>query len=270
MTGGLFLNALSYCLTGLFAGLMAGLLGIGGGIIVVPALFFLFEQNPAISNDLAPHLAVGSSLAVMIFSSLAAIRAHHQRANVSWSVFNHIWPGLVSGVILAAVIARILPADWLKAFLGVFLLGAAIRMRTGLPSRPEGSFPAAWINHSFSFFTGLISGLLGIGGGLMIVPYLAYCGVNIKKIAGISALCTLAVGAIGCLAFTISGLTDRELPYGAYGYVYWPAVIPIAISSILFAPVGVSLNYRLPVRRLNIIFIIMLVVTAVNLLWDFV
>ncbi|KTC68870.1 permease [Legionella birminghamensis] len=269
MSNILLFNGLAYSLTGIFAGLMAGLLGIGGGIIVVPALLFLFEQNPLITNELAPHLAVGSSLAVMVFSSLAAIWAHHQRANVSWPLFNHVWPGLATGVMLAAAIARILPAYWLKALLGIFLVGAAIRMRSGLPSRTQGSFPAAWINHSFSLFTGFISGLLGIGGGLIIVPYLAYCGVDIKKIAGISALCTLTVGAIGCIAFTIAGYTDTQLPSGACGYVYWPAVLPIAVSSILFAPAGVSLNYRLPVKQLNYIFIFMLIVTAVHLLWDF-
>ncbi len=267
IAGDWVLSGVVYALIGAFAGLMSGAIGIGGGIIIVPGLVFVFQLNHIIPDNLAMHVAAGSSLAVIIFTSLAAVRVHYKIGEILWPVFNRLWPGLVLGVISGVLIADAVPTSWLKILFGLFLLFVAVKMFANLKGSATSTAPGFWSNGIISYFIGMLSGLLGVGGGVLIVPYLTYCGVTMRKIVSVSNLCTFAVGTIGTVVFIFTGQNDMaNIPYST-GYIYWPAVFLVGIPSILMAPFGVKLNYILPMQYLTYGFIVLLILTALKMLF---
>lgn len=258
-----------YLLAGTFAGLMSGIMGIGGGLVVVPALLFIYGHNPLFPHDILMPMAAGTSLAVMAFTSQASIRAHHSLGAIQWDLYKKLWPGIALGTICGALLASWLPTDWLEFFLGLFLLFVAFWMWRDLskPQVEEHRFPKRWVNALICIFIGTQSGLLGIGGGALVIPYLSYCGVMMRTIAPISALCSMTIALIGTVVFIVSGLLESGLPAYSTGFVYWPAVVCLFIPSMLFAPVGARLTYILPVRQLRYGFIVFLAIVALHLLY---
>lgn len=257
-----------YVLTGIMAGLMSGLMGVGGGIIVVPALIFIFNEQTKIPPNLIMQMAAGTSLAIMLFTSQSSIRAHYKQNGILWEVYNRLWPGIILGTISGAFLADKLSTYWIKTLFAVFLILVAVKIlteRQRVQFKPI-SFPKNWVNRLITFLIGCKSGLLGVGGGVLIIPYLNYCGVEMKKIAPISALSTMTVAAIGTIIFIITGLQEQGLPPYTSGFIYWPAVIGIAIPSSFFAPLGAKLTYILPVKQLKYCFLVILVATAIKLL----
>ncbi|KTD17800.1 permease [Legionella jordanis] len=261
MSGGL------YAVTGCLAGFLAGVLGIGGGIILVPALVFIFQHNPDIPSHLVMHLAAGSSLAVMFLTSQSSIRAHHQLNGISWDVFRLLWPGLALGSISGVLCANFLSRGLLQGILALFLLFVAGRMIFNPAfSSTEPAFPRLWINRSISFSIGFISGLLGIGGGTLVIPYLQYCGVELRKTIALSALATMTIALVGMLASVMTGWSEEGLPSYSTGYVYWPAVISLALLSSIFAPLGAKMAYLIPTKQLKYGFVILLLIVALDLM----
>ncbi|ASQ47368.1 sulfite exporter TauE/SafE family protein [Legionella clemsonensis] len=255
-----------YALAGTFAGLISGVLGIGGGIIIVPCLLFIFYHNPAFPPNLVMHMAVGTSLAVMVFTTQSTLRAHIKVHGISWNIYKRLTPGIISGTIVGALLAKQLPTHGLKILLGLFLIAVGIKMCFERAITPLQRLPAWKSMSSVSFLIGLHSGLLGIGGGTLIVPYLNYCGVELRKIIPISAFCTLTVAMVGAIAFMIIGSQEVMLPTYSTGYIYWPAVICLATLSVLFAPLGAKMTYNIPVKQLKYAFVFVLFVSAGNLL----
>lgn len=261
------LSMLVYVFIGAFAGVMAGILGIGGGVVVVPGLLFVFQYNQLIPNDVSMQVAAGTSLAVMIFTTMAALNAHVKQGDILWFVFKKLLPGMVLGTIVGVLTANSVPVHWLKIIFAVFLFFVAVKMLMDLHVTHSAGFPRHWVNRLMSFFIGLVSGMLGIGGGILTVPYLTYCGVPMRKIAAVSNLCTLMLAFLGTFMFILTGINKMEaVPYST-GYVYWPAVLAVAIPSALFAPLGTKLNYILPVKQLKYVFLAILVLTAIRMLF---
>jgi uncharacterized membrane protein YfcA len=261
------LHGAIFAFIGVLAGLMAGVLGIGGGIAVVPGLFLIFELTHFVPDQITMHVAAGTSLTIMIFTSLASLGAHFKLGDILWSVYKQLGPGIFIGALTGGVIAEFIPTQWLKVLFALFLFIVAVKMITDLHVTYVERFPKAWVTRLVSFFIGLKSGLLGVGGGVLIIPYLTYCGVAVRKIAAVSNLCTFTVGVVGSIVFMITGRhAMAAIPY-ATGYVYWPAVLWVAIPSCLMAPLGAKLNYLLPVKQLKYAFIILLFLTAISLLF---
>lgn len=260
-------NGAIFALTGAFAGFMAGVLGIGGGMIVVPALAFIFHHSQIIPDALEMHVAAGSSLAIMIFTAQASVRAHRKTGEILWPIYHRLWPGILFGTISGAIIADLLPTDWLKIIFGIFLLIIAFKMLANIHVDHPHHVPSIWVDRLISYLIGFKSGLLGIGGGALIVPYLNYCGVNTYKIPAVSSLCTLTVAMIGTIAFIVTGSNEVGLPEFCSGYVYWPAVIWVAIPSMLFAPIGAQITYALPVQQLKYGFTAILFIAALDLIF---
>lgn len=256
-----------YLFIGVFAGLMAGILGIGGGVIVVPGLVFVFHYTQFIPEQAIMHVAAGTSLAVMVSTAFAALLAHHKVGIILWPIFNKLWSGIVAGVISGVILAVFIPASWLKVLFALFLLFVAFKMVTNIHvSYPE-QFPGVWLNRLISYIIGLQSGLLGVGGGILIIPYLTYWGIAARNIAPVSNLCSMTVGFVGAVTCMITGsMAQTAIPY-ATGYVYWPAVLLIAIPSSLIAPLGAKLNYVLPLSQLKYGFIVILFLTAIKMLF---
>ena len=255
-----------YALTGAFTGFMSGVLGIGGGMIVVPALLFIFHHANEIPVAVEMHMAAGSSLAIMIFTALSSVRAHHREGEILWGLYHRLWPGLIVGTILGALLADQLSTYWLKIIFGLLLLTIALKMLWSVKTSRALKTPSKWLNGLVTVGIGTQSGLLGVGGGTFIIPYLTYCGVNAHKIPAVSALSTLAVGTIGTIAFMITGANEVGMPAFSTGYVFWPAVIWVAIPSILFAPVGARMTYTLPVQQLKYGLVAILLLAAVDML----
>ena len=259
-------HVLIYVMTGAIAGLIAGTLGIGGGMIIVPALLYIFQLTNNVPHALEMHFAAGTSLAIMIFTGQSSVRAHMRKKVILWSAYRRLQLGIILGAVVGVLMAHQLPTHWLKVLLAVvlFLIAAEMMFNTNLPCRKD--FPPQWVNRLVGMLIGFKSGLLGIGGGALVIPYLSYCGIERRQTAGVSAMCTLTVALIGTIAVIITSSTESDLPAWATGYVYWPAVLWVAIPSMIFAQIGAHLTYKLPVNHLRHAFIVVLLIAAIDLI----
>lgn len=260
------LDAAALLFAGSLVGLISGLLGIGGGIIVVPILLVYFDHLADFPINQSMTYAVASSLAVMVFTSSAAVFAHLRLKGIDWAAYRKLVYGLIVGVLCGSSLAKKIPTHFLEGLFATFLLFIAYRMSQQVEARPEAHFPDVVVNFLTSMGIGLASGLLGVGGGTLIIPYLMYCGIDARRISAVSAACTLTAAVVGSAIFVLKQHSYVLSIPGASGYVYWPAVWGIAIPSMLFAPIGARLMYRLPVKRLRLLFVFILLITAVHLL----
>lgn len=259
-------DLISLLFAGSLVGLISGLLGIGGGIIVVPILLAYFDHVADFPINQSMTYAVASSLAVMVFTSSAAVFAHLRLKGVDWYAYRKLVYGLIVGVLFGSSLAKKIPTHFLEGLFAAFLLFIAYRMSRQVEARPQACFPGRVVNFLASMSMGLASGLLGVGGGTLIIPYLSYCGIDARRISAVSAACTLTAAAVGSAIFVLKQKGNFLTIPGASGYVYWPAVWGIAIPSMLFAPLGARLMYHLPVKRLRLLFVVILLITAVHLL----
>jgi len=255
----------AYLGTGMFAGLIAGLLGVGGGVVVVPALVWLFSEA-GFAADWSFHLAVGTSLATLIGTGSASAYSHHRRGAVRWDLVRILAPWLVIGAWIGAVIAGLLDATWLRRIFGLFQLYVGLNMlfkrargeARKLPGRPAMGLVATGI--------GSFSALLGIAGGTLTVPFLTRSGLDIRRAVATAAACGPSIALAGVLGFVVVGWGHEGLPPGSTGFVYWPAVIGILLAGMPSAPIGARLAHTLPLPVLKRIFAVLVLVVAAKLL----
>ncbi len=260
------IEALPYYLAaGVFAGLTSGLLGLGGGIIIVPVLYWVF-QGQGIPPDALMHYAVGTSLASIVFTSLSSIRTHHRRGAVLWEVVRWLTPGVATGALLGALLANYVHSDGLRILFGVFELLIALQMGLALIPQAQRPLPARGGLAAFGGGIGVLSSLMGIGGGSFTVPFLHWCRVNMRQAVATSAACGLPIAVMGSIGFIITGWQDAQGIPGSLGYVYLPALLGIVVSSVLFAPLGAALAHRLPVEQLRRVFALVLLLIALKML----
>lgn len=255
-----------YLLAGAAAGVLAGLLGVGGGIVIVPALVFAFHAQ-GFPEALLVHMAVGTSLATIVLTSISSVRAHHRRGAVLWPLFWRLTPSIVVGSLLGAVIADWLPADVLRSVFAVFVLVIAAQMGFGAKPSPHRDLPGRVGMGMAGTVIGSISAIVGIGGGSLTVPFLVWCNVAMRNAVAVSAACGLPIAVAGSLGFLATGLNEVGLPAWSSGYLYWPAGAGIAVTSVLFAPLGAHLAHRIPADRLKRFFAIFLALVGLRLLF---
>lgn len=257
---------LLYILTGLFAGCLAGLLGVGGGIIVVPALAFIFEHNPVIPSSIIMHMATASSLAIMVLTAQASARAHQQHGRVLWRLYLRMSAGLLAGAVGGVILSNILHTKTLSIIFAIFLLMISIQMFTFSGPKYRRHLPGHWGMRGVGFVIGGLSGLLGIGGGTLTIPFLIHCRVPMRGTAGVAALASVTVALTGTLTFIITGIgTVRGVPW-SIGYIYLPAVFCVGIPSMLATPWGAKLTYRLPVKTVRKVFTFFLAAVSIKML----
>ena len=258
---------LFYSLIGIFAGFLSGLLGIGGGTVLVPGLLFAFS-HAGLPEQLQMHLATSTALASIIFSSFVAV-IHQQRSYaISWPLFRQLAPGMIIGIVIGALIALLLSTQILKLLFSLFLFSVACKIlfNRNKPER-KGTINLTLLKKcSLGFCIGIISGLLGIGGGAIAVPIFLRLGLSTHHAIATSSACVLLLAIIGALTFTLTGLHAQNLPLGSGGFVYWPAVIGVSIGSMVVVPFGTRLGKRLPGHHLRKIFALFLLVVGVTLL----
>jgi len=258
---------IEFALIGLLAGYLAGFLGIGGGFIVVPALAFLFLKDPA-TAPLAMHLAVATSLAVMLVTSLSSLLAHHRKGAIRWSLVRSMVAGLMGGAIVGAVIADLLQGDALVRIFALFAILAGFQLILGRQPNGEKPLPGQPALSITGGGIGFISALLGIGGGAMTVPWLLWHGVNPQRSVATSAACGYPIAIAGSLSFIVLG-QGNVLPDGALGYVHLPAFVGIALTSALAAPIGVATVHRLPPAAIRRVFGLFLLLVGARMLVGF-
>ncbi|MCM2357089.1 MAG: sulfite exporter TauE/SafE family protein [Geobacteraceae bacterium] len=255
---------LLYMALGAFAGLLAGLLGVGGGLVVVPILTFLFtaQQMPA---HFILHLALGTSLASIMFTSISSLRAHHSRGAVDWQVFRRITPGILVGTFLGSWVAAQLSTGFLKGFFVLFLYYVAFQMLLNVKPAPSRQLPGAGGMFGAGSVIGGVSSLVGIGGGSMSVPLLVWCNVTLHNAIGTSSAIGFPIALAGAAGYVANGLFVNSLPPHTLGFVYLPALLGIAVVSILTAPFGARLAHSLPVPLLKKFFAFLLIVMGTKM-----
>jgi uncharacterized membrane protein YfcA len=254
-------------LIGLLAGYLAGFLGIGGGFVVVPALTYLFLQDPA-TAPWAIHMAVGTSLATMLVTSLSSIIAHQRKKAIRWPLVAGLAPGLLLGAVLGAVLADFLEPAALVRVVGVFAVLAGAQLIFGRKPAGEKPLPGQPGLSLVGTVIGGISSLIGIGGGALTGPWQLWHGIRAQNAVATSAACGYPIAIAGSVSFLLLGL-GGDLPEGAVGYVHLPAFAGIAVASVVAAPLGAATVHRLEPNTVRRVFGVFLVLVGIRMLIGF-
>ena len=256
---------LMYMLVGAVAGILAGLLGIGGGLVIVPMLIFCFVRQ-GIPDAIIMHLALGTSLASIMFTAVSSFWAHHKRGAVHWDIVRKILIGIFTGTFIGSCIAAQLSTRFLKGFFVVFLYYVAVQMLTNKKPKPSRQVPGYTGMFGVGNVIGIVSSLVGIGGGTLSVPFMLWCNIPVHHAIGTSAAIGFPIAIAGTVGYIYNGLKATDLPLYSIGYIYLPALVGIVLTSVLTAPLGVRLAHSLPVNRLKRVFAILLLVVGTRML----
>lgn len=256
---------LTYLAVGAFAGLLAGLFGIGGGMVIVPVLVITFESL-GFSNDVLTHMAVATSLASIVFTSISSVRTHHQKGAVDWPIVKLLSVGILLGAVLGVLTADALSGAGLQIVIGISALMMAAQMGLGLKPKPTRELPQAKGLGIAGTGIGWASALFGIGGGSLTVPFLTWCNHPMQRSVATAAACGFPIALVAAMANIVVGWGNPNLPSEAIGYVYWPALLGIVVTSVPFARFGAKLAHKLSAEKLKRLFAIMLVFVAIKFL----
>ncbi len=256
----------AYVALGLFTGLSAGMLGIGGGLVMVPVLAMIFASQSSFPSGDVLHLALGTSAATILFTSLSSLRSHHQHGAVIWKIVAQISPGILLGTVFGASLASAVPAEPLAVIFACFVLFAAVQMVFNLKPKPNRQLPGRIAVVAVGGAIGCISALVAIGGGVLTVPFLTFCNVKMQKAIGTSAAVGFPIALGSTLGYVANGWARSGLPEWCLGFVYLPALAWMVPCSMLMAPAGAKCTHKLPVVVLKRIFAIFLVLLATRML----
>jgi uncharacterized membrane protein YfcA len=254
----------AYLAIGVAVGFFAGLLGIGGGLIIVSSLALMFAAH-GFPAQYIMHLAIGTSLAAIVFGSWSSFRTHHRHQAVDWAVVRAMTPGLLAGVAAGAVAARFLPTAFLKYLFLAFLLIITAQMAFNVRPKASRALPGRAGLTGVAIFIGICSSLFGGGAAAAGVPFLTWCGMTTHRAIGTVAAMGFPVSIAGAAAYAIAGSSVAGLPAWSVGFVYLPAFIGIAVTSVLAAPFGARLAHKLKGATLRRIFAIFLILTGIKI-----
>ena len=256
---------IAYMGVGVAAGMLAGLLGIGGGLIIVPILVFAFTWQ-GIPHEHLMHIALGTSMASIVFTSVSSFWAHHKRKAVHWDVVRRITPGILIGTFLGAYVASLMSTAFLKVFFVIFIFYVAMQMITNHKPKASRHLPGKTGMFGVGNIVGAVSSLVGIGGGALSVPFMIWCNVETHKAIGTSAAIGFPIAVAGTVGYLLNGWGIPTLPERSIGYIYLPALAGMVIASVFFAPLGARLAHSLPVPRLKQCFAVLLMIVGVKML----
>lgn len=264
----LFQEIVMFASLGGAVGVLSALLGIGGGIVIVPALSIIFKIM-GFPAESVMRFAAGTSLCVMVFTSTASMLAHQREGNVAWEVFRRFAPGLVVGTILGVLISRFVHAHWASAVFGVLMLALSVKMLIGFKHRTmkRVELPSKTLFAGVGVIVGGVSGFLGISGGSLGVPLLGFFGVSMRRAVGTAAAVSVPIALSGAVMVLITGRGVTNVA-GATGYAYWPAVVGVAPFCLITAPVGAALSKKLHGKTLRRIFAVLLLVVGVKMICE--
>lgn len=255
-----------YLFLGALAGLMAGLFGVGGGMVIVPVLVFSFTLQ-GFAPEVLTHLAVGTSLATIVFTSINSVLAHQRKGAVRWPLVTWMTLGIVVGAVLGSLTADAIKGPMLQKIIGVFAIMMAVQMAFELMPRASGDVPGKPGLSFAGVVIGWASAIFGIGGGSLTVPFLSWRSVPMQQAVATSAACGLPIAIAGALSFMVVGWGNAQLPEWSFGYVYLPAMVGIAVTSMYFARHGANLAHRLSPKVLKRLFALLLLCVGINFLF---
>ncbi|MGZ5092620.1 MAG: sulfite exporter TauE/SafE family protein [Burkholderiales bacterium] len=258
----------AYLALGAFVGFFSGLLGIGGGSATVPVLAFVFAAKGFAPNHIV-HLALGTGIASILFTSAASVRSHHSRNAVNWSVLRQMAPGVLVGTFGGALLAGYLDVRLLSIAFTLLIFYFALQMVRAHTPVPSEALPRAPILSGFGAVIGFVSSLSATGGASIVVPFLVKRNVSIHEAIGTAAAVGWPIAAAGTLGYIIGGWHRPELPQYSLGYVYLPALAAVVAASVLMAPVGARVAHRTPGNTLKKIFAVVLFALATTMLLKF-
>ena len=258
----------AYLALGAFAGVFAGMLGIGGGLVLVPALTLMFAAQAQFPVGETLHVALGTSMASIIFTAIASIRTHHRHGAILWDLVKTITPGILLGTGLGTLVAANVPTRPLAVFFTFFVCIVAVQMALNLKPKSTRELPKPVGVAGVGLGIGILSSLVAIGGGSLTVPFLTWCNVRIQQAIGTSAAVGLPIAIGGTLGYVFNGWGKAGLPAGSLGYVYLPALAILVAATVVTAPFGARLAHRLPVATLKRIFAGLLILLAAKMLWN--
>jgi len=239
---------------GICTGFLAGLLGIGGGMVMVPFITFILSHR-GVDADLAVKMAIATAMATVIFTSVSSVRAHHKRGAVRWDLVKGLAPGIVLGSLISSLgVFTLLKGSYLAIFFGLFVGFSATQMFLDKKPSPSRQVPAAAGLMGAGGVIGFLSGLVGAGGGFMSVPFMTWCNVAIHNALATSAALGFPIAVANVAGYIVSGLSVQGLPDDAFGFIWVPALIIIAACSVFTAPLGAKVAHGLPMKKLKRIF----------------
>lgn len=257
---------ISFGLIGILAGLLSGLLGIGGGIVTIPLLLVVFTHIGIPSVEIM-HLAIGTSLAAMVFNTFSASYSHYKKEAVLFHIVKPMGLGIIIGAIAGAVIARIASSSFLQIFFGIFEVLFGIRFLLPEPKiKKEKKLPSFWGLSIISICVSTLSTMLGLGGGIVNVPILTHFNIPVKKAIGTSSALSFLISLFGALFFLLFGMQSAPVE-DSVGYLYIPAFLIVSVVSFFAAPFGVKLAHILPTKILKRIFGLVLLIAGLIMIF---
>jgi uncharacterized protein len=257
---------IAYLATGAFVGFLAGLLGIGGGATIVPVLSIVFSAQH-FEPRYIQHLALGTSLASIAFTSLSSFRAHDIRGAVDWQVVKRLTPGIVLGALAGTYLARLMSSRYLSIFFVVFIGYLATQILMNITPKPHRQLPGEGGMALAGSVIGATSSLVGIGGGALSISFMLWCNMTLHVAIGTSAAIGFPVAIASALGYVLNGLAVQGLPEWSIGFVYLPALAGLVIASMATAPLGARAAHSLPVETLRKIFALFLYTICAKMAW---
>jgi uncharacterized membrane protein YfcA len=254
-------------LLGCCTGFLAGLLGIGGGMLLVPFLSFLLSQR-GVAPGMSVKMAIATSMTTIVFTSLSSVRAHHKRGAVRWPLVRNMAPGIVVGGLIAGAGAfAMIKGQALALFFAAFVAFSATQMLRGRPPHPDREMPGRLGQAAAGSGIGFLSGLVGAGGGFVSVPFMTRCNVPIHHAVATSAALGFPIALANTAGYLVGGLGLPPVLPGALGYLYLPALVVVALASVTMAPMGARAAHALDVRQLKRAFAVLLYLLAAYMLY---
>lgn len=257
----------AYIGLGLFTGFAAGLLGIGGGLIIAPILASIYAAQGNFPPNEILHTALGTAMATIVFTSASSLRAHHQHQAVIWKIWIGMTPGILFGTLISTYFASLVSAKVLGIIFTGFTVYVALQLTLNFKPKPNGKVPGPIGMLAAGAVIGVVSALVSVGGAALTVPFLTRCNIRLQHAIGTSAAIGFPVAIGGTLGYMVNGWPHSELPPYSLGFVYLPTLAWIIPASMLAAPLGAKLTHRLPVDILRRAFACLIVVIAARMLW---
>ncbi len=257
---------LASILLGTVSGVMAGLFGIGGGLVIVPVLAVLFAAK-GFPAELVMIMSVATSLATIVLTSISSIWAHHRLNSVLWDKVFTMGPGIMVGAAAGAIVADHISGGILRFIFIIYLLCVGVQMALQLKPKPGQQQPSKALDSGVAVIIGLLSSLLGIGGGTLIVPFLVHFQTPMRNAVAIASACGLPIAVVGTIGYALLGRDALQLPDWSLGYIYLPSFVGIVLTSMYTASIGAKLTHKLPAEKLKRYFSLLLFVMATKLLW---
>lgn len=258
----------AYLALGAFVGFFSGMLGIGGGSMMVPVLAFVFAAQ-GFGSDHAVHLALGTGITTILFTSIASVRSHQLRRSVNWRAFRAMTPGVLAGTFTGALLAGHLDTRFLSIVFTALIYYSALQLILTAQARPTNVLPHVAAMSGFGALIGFFASLTATGGSSIVVPFLVKRNVPIHEGIGTAAAIGWPIAAAGAAGYVIAGWRLEGLPGASLGYVYLPALAMIVAASVLLAPVGAAVAHRTAGRTLKKFFAVFLFALATTMLVKF-